>query len=65
MAEVLRSHKDPIGVIMKDWTPQGLFDALIEMRENCDKILLNAYNNAQNIQQQHNPKSWMNLMLEA
>ena len=48
MAEVLRSHKDPIGVIMKDWTPQGLFDALIEMRENCDKILLNAYNNAYN-----------------
>ena len=62
MEEVLQEIDLPLGIVMKEWSSQGVLDAMIELHKNRNEILTNAYQYAATIRDTHNPKRWMELM---
>lgn len=62
MEEVLQEIDLPLGIVMNEWSSQGVLDAMIEIHKNRNEILTNAYQYAATIRDTHNPKRWMELM---
>ena len=63
MEDVVGTGAGAVGVVMREWTTEALFDALQRFRHQRSEILTNAYQQAPLFQQQHNPTAWMDLML--
>ena len=47
----------PLGIVMNEWSSQGVLDAMVELHKNRNKILTNAYQYAP-WSRSHNPKRY-------
>ena len=61
--EVLDGFDVPCGVVMKEWTAEGLTAAMREFRKRAPVICQNAIANSAAVRAQHNPTAWMDCVI--
>jgi len=63
MKHMLDGFAVPVGVVMEEWTATGLTKAMRAIRENVVELSQNAIANSKSVREQHNPKAWLECVL--